>query len=367
MFELYCERCGLSFEIESKIDRCPKCSGPFKLKKEYAEIDVKSIFRKTIKNLWSFDRLFPPTCLKRRVSLGEPLTPILSKEIRYLGKKVRVLLKNEGMFPTGSFKDRGSSVLISHLKFLHVKKTVTDSSGNAGISMAAYSKNAGISIKVYVPSNTSIEKKRILELYGVHLFLTETRDEASELARKSGEFYANHSWNPIFFEGTKTFLYEALLQRRDFDAIFLPLGSGTLFLGAIEALKEIKENLPGFEDIKIFIIRPEGYDIFDLKRKTSRDETIAEGIAVRPIYRLDEIKNAIEKFGVKTIYIDNNDIVDALKLYIKEGIITEPTGAAALAGLLKYIKSRGDLEFSKALIPITGVGFKSIEKLMRLF
>lgn len=362
MFENHCSSCGITYPIDVSSSSCPKCGGMFDLRKDYASLDVKKALRKPISSLWSLEEVLPP--LKERVSIGEPLAPIIKHRYNTpTGREVTLYLKNEGLMPTGSFKDRGSAVLVSHMKGIGVREAATDSSGNAGVSMAAYSYVAGIRLKIYTPASISPEKRRVIEIFSAGLEFTATRDEASVKAKGSGLFYANHAWNPIFFEGTKTLLYEAIHQVNRVDAVFIPLGSGTLFLGLMEAIKELREHGALTDDIRVFLVRPVGYELTPETRRASFAEpTIAEGVAIKNLYRRDQILRLIHQNDIEIIYVDNSEIVASLGELIRIGILAEPTGAVPLAGFRNLIKN-GDTEFSRVLIPITGSGLKSLEKL----
>ena len=167
------------------------------------------------------------------VSMGEGFTPLLPVELD--GRRLH--LKLDFLFPTGSYKDRGASVLISRARELGVRAVVEDSSGNAGCAVAAYAARAGITCDIFVPEAASPAKTVQIGMYGARLHrVPGTRERTAEAAQRAAgtAFYASHVWNPFFLHGTKTFAYE-VWEQLGFsapDALVLPAGNGTLLIGA---------------------------------------------------------------------------------------------------------------------------------------
>ena len=146
------------------------------------------------------------------VSLGEMQTPLLKKEVH----GARVFFKMDSMMPTGSFKDRGSVVLINKLKELGVREVVEDSSGNAGASIAAYCAAAGIKSHIYVPEGIPAAKLKQIAATGADIVkVPGHRENAAKAAQEAANkiYYASHVYNPLFFEGTKSFAYEVYVQK----------------------------------------------------------------------------------------------------------------------------------------------------------
>src|SRR5260370_26099609 len=169
-----------------------------------------------------------------RVSLGEGLTPLVPAPL--LGRDV--WLKLDFMCPTGSYKDRGSSVMLSKLKEWGVAEIVEDSSGNAGASVAAYSALAGIRARIFIPENTSAGKAAQIAMYGAELSkVPGTREDTTRAARaavESGTFYASHNWSAHFLLGMKTVAYEISeqLEWRAPDWVVAPIAGCSLLFRA---------------------------------------------------------------------------------------------------------------------------------------
>jgi len=174
--------------------------------------------------------------------MSEGFTPL--EEVEFSGD--RALIKVDYLFPTGSYKDRGATVLISKMKEWGVQEVVEDSSGNAGCAIAAYCARAKIACEIYVPRGTSPEKTVQIQTYGAALRKVQgARERTAEAAREAASKipYASHCWNPFFLHGTKTFAFEVWEQMgwKAPDVLVLPVGHGTLFLGAAMGFRELKE------------------------------------------------------------------------------------------------------------------------------
>ena len=145
--------------------------------------------------------------IARPITLGEGLTPLVERAWGDL----RPLFKCEWFSPTGSFKDRGASVMLSFLRGIGVTAVLEDSSGNGGSAIAGYGAAGGMRVKVLAPASTSPAKIAQVRAYGAEVELVEGPREASqeEAIRQSAEmFYASHNWQPFFLEGVKTLAYE---------------------------------------------------------------------------------------------------------------------------------------------------------------
>src|SRR6202043_2573319 len=134
-------------------------------------------------------------------------TPLVLR--RWQGAEIR--FKLESQMPTGSFKDRGTAVMINHLLEVGVGPIHEDSSGNAGASIATYAAASGIPCRIYVPAGAPPGKLVQIAVTGADVrAIPGSRQRVSEAALSaSGEsFYASHNWHPYFIEGTKTIAFE---------------------------------------------------------------------------------------------------------------------------------------------------------------
>ena len=177
-----------------------------------------------------------------QITLGEGSTPLIAAGESLPG----VYLKLEYVSPTLSFKDRGAVVLVASALERSATTLVADSSGNAGSAIAAYAGRARLECRVFVPGGTSPGKQAQIRAYGASVEevvgdRTATTEAAIEAVRQSGAMYASHIYDPLFLQGTKTFAYEIFEQLGKVpEAIVVPVGNGTLLLGAAHGFRELK-------------------------------------------------------------------------------------------------------------------------------
>jgi len=363
MVELICSSCG---HRESAATRMPACScgGLWDLDFTPPRFDRSLIDRETW-GLFRYKAFLPlENAIWRDVTLGEGMTPVVRLDSS-------VLLKMDYFMPTLSFKDRGAAVLISHCKTIGVESVVQDSSGNAGNSIAAYCGKAGIGCEIFVPEGTSPGKIAMIRAHGALVNVVPgSRDHCAAVCRekvkKEGKYYANHVYNPFFYEGTKTYIYEVFEQLgRIPKNLFIPLGNGTLFLGAMKALEELltSEAIPKMPHV--LAVQSERCDpIFRAWREGLREPavvsptpTLAEGIAIGVPMRGRKILDLAYRYGVEIINAPEEGILEARNLLARAGIYCEHTTAATYAAYLAYCVKNGPTPDS--LIPMCGAGLKS--------
>jgi len=305
------------------------------------------------------------------LSMSEGFTPL--EKVEFNGNYS--LIKVDYLFPTGSYKDRGATVLISKMKEWGVQKVVEDSSGNAGSAIAAYCARAGIECEIYVPRYTSSEKAVQIQAYGATLRKVKgSRERTAEAAMEAASKipYASHCWNPFFLHGTKTFAFEVWEQMgwKAPDVLVLPVGHGTLFLGAYIGFKELKEagmirRIPKLVGIQSASCAPL-YRAFKKgwrePRPIEKRETVAEGIAIAKPVRGRQILGAIEKTDGEILAVTEKEIGMALKEMGRKGHFIEPTSAATIAGLKKYLRKKRGRE--TVVSTLTGTGLKSVGKML---
>jgi threonine synthase len=303
--------------------------------------------------------------------MNEGFTPL--EEIDLNGE--RVFVKVDYLFPTASYKDRGATVLMSKMKEWGVQKVVEDSSGNAGSSVAAYCARAGIECDIYVPHTTSSGKLVQIQAYGATLIKVKgSREKTAVVAMEAASKipYASHCWNPFFLHGTKTFAFEVWEQMgwKSPDTLVLPIGHGTLFLGAYIGFKELNEagmvgRIPRLVGVQSASCAP----LYQAFKKGWREalpiekkETIAEGIAIAEPVRGRQILDAIRDTDGEILIVTEKEIRTALREMGRKGHFVEPTSAATIAGLKKYLRKKRLKE--TVISTFTGMGLKSVGKML---
>ena len=156
--------------------------------------------------------------------------------------------KLEFLNPTGSFKDRGSAVLVSALRSKGVPRAAEDSSGNAGASIAAYCAKAGIEATIFAPASAPPMKLQQISFYGARVVKVEGGRAAVAAAchqycMEEGVVYASHNLSPLFIEGTKSFAVEAASQMGEMPQhVLFPVGNGSLLIGAWKGFKGLANS-----------------------------------------------------------------------------------------------------------------------------
>lgn len=358
-----CSKCGLKEDVSSKKPKCD-CGGLWKLEYKTPKFDL-SLVDKNTWNIFRY-RIFMPLVDDswKDITLGEGMTPVIKFN-------EDVMLKMDYYMPTLSFKDRGAAVLVAHCKAIGVDSVVQDSSGNAGNSVAAYSAKANIDCEIFVPEGTSPKKIDMIKAHKARVNVVPgSRDNCADVCRSKvdseGKYYANHVYNPFFYEGTKTYIYEVYEQlQRVPENIFVPLGNGTLFIGIIKALEEfldsgIIDEIPNIVAVQSENCAPFVKAVENCEKQPAKitpSPTMAEGIAIGVPMRGEEILEYIYKHNIKTITAPENLILKSRAELAAKGIYCEHTTAATYAAYLKYCDMYG--KTSDCLIPMCGAGLKS--------
>jgi len=302
------------------------------------------------------------------VSMGEGWTPI----VRGRWSGAPVVYKLEFMMPTGSFKDRGMTVMVSYLKSRGVDRVLEDSSGNAGASLSAYAAAAGMRCRILVPETASPAKIAQIAAGGADVVtIPGSRQDVAEAAlRQSAEiFYASHNWQPFFVEGTKTLAFELWEQLgfRAPDNVVVPLGYGSNVLGCERGFAELVRAGETARRPRLFGVQAANCAPYHAAFRAGADRlvpteiapTIAEGIASAKPTRVVEVLQAVRDTGGSIAAVTEAEIVDALGALARSGLYVEPTSAAAAAGLTRLLADGAIAPHETTVLVLTGSGLKA--------
>ena len=326
------------------------------------------------RSLWRY-RAALPVAIADPITLGEGCTPLVQQSWGDL----RPFFKLEWFNPTGSFKDRGSSVMLSFLRQIGVTSVLEDSSGNGGSSMAGLGAAGGMRVKILAPASTSPAKIAQVRAYGAEVQLVDGPREESEaeaIRQSDTTFYASHNWQPLFLEGTKSLAYELWedLGFRAPDNVIVPVGAGSSLLGCAFGFRELLKagqiaSLP-----RLFASQPLNCSPIDASFQAGVDtpvarevrKTIAEGTAIKHPMRLREIIGALRESGGGTIALTEDEIVAALRRLARVGLFVEPTSASAAAALDR-LASAGVIKVGETTaVVLTGSGLKAADTVAEL-
>jgi len=394
---LVCSDCGRSYDAGPEEPFRCDCGRPLELAADptddlpagvdpvsYGQLDSR-------RGPWAFEEFL---AVSPQVTLGEGFTPLVT------APDWDAEFKLEYVSPTGSFKDRGAATVVSRAVELGVDRVLEDSSGNAGAAVATYAARAGLDADVYVPADVSGSKLMAIQRTGARPVRVEGDREAVteaclEAVRDGDGWYASHAWQPAFLSGTKTFAFEVAAQRgwEAPDAVVLPVGHGTLLLGAyrgFQALREVGliERIPAlyaaqatgyapvveaFADTEADAgdettadDRPAGFEGADVQLdalaepEPETDNEVADAIHVREPARMAEIVEAVWASDGDAVALGEDAVELALDELHRAGFYVEPTCAIAPAAL-ETLRSRGAIDpEDDVVVPLTGTGLKTL-------
>ncbi len=371
MARFRCPACGMAYPADRPLWHCD-CGGPLDLEPgqglRRSDIDADDA------SLWRYRAAL---ALKEspRVSLGEGWTPLVTRH--WDGAPVR--FKLESQMPTGSFKDRGTAVMLNHLLQVGVGPIHEDSSGNAGSSIATYAAAAGLRCRIYVPASAPRGKVVQIAAAGAEVrAIPGTREAVTEaaLAAIGESFYASHNWHPYFIEGTKTLAYE-VWEQLGFavpDNILVPTGYGSNILGLDRGFDELIRQGEISRRPRLFAVQAENCSALAAAWAVGAADyvpftptaTIADGIAtVKPV-RTAEVLAALRRSGGGVVTVPEAEIGPALKTLGRLGLFVEPTAATASAALSRLLRDRTIRPDETTIVVLTGHGLKATDKIAEL-
>jgi threonine synthase len=325
--------------------------------------------------LWRYASFLPVTAGEEPVSLGEGGTPLL--EVPRLGAQSgfsRLLIKDEGTNPTGSFKARGIAVAVTRAKLGGAGAFTLPTAGNAGVATAAYGARAGIPVRVYAPRSTPATILSQIAAYGAELMLIDGHigdcGKASRAwAAESGAFDLSTLREPYRIEGKKTMGLE-LAEQLEWtlpDAILYPTGGGTGLIGMWKAFQELVEAgwvsgpLP-----RMYTVQAEGCApvVRGFERNAegcepwSDPHTIAAGLRVPAPLGDRLMLRALRESGGGAVAVSDADLAQAAEQGSRlEGIDLCPEGGAAIAAA-RVLLGRGVLRADDRVVLFnTGAGW----------
>ena len=332
-------------------------------------------------NMWRYKEFLPVNYEENIVSLGEGFTPILeAKNLKNeLGIK-KLLIKDESLNPTSSFKARGLSAAVSKAKELGIKKFSIPTAGNAGGALAAYAAKAGLESYVFMPNDAPLANKIEVQYFGAKLelidgYINDAGKKSIEISSELNLFDVSTLKEPYRVEGKKTMGYEIAEQLNwDLpDNIIYPTGGGTGIIGIWKAFKELSEiGMINSKLPKMICVQADGCSpvvdaYLDGKKNAelfNNPKTIAAGMRV-PIAVGDYliIDSVLESKGTALKINDKEMISGVNKMSSMEGIFCAPEGGSILSATIKLIDSNFIKPNESVLLLNTGSGYKYLEEL----
>ena len=373
-----CGVCGQEFSPEEIRYRCDSCNGPLLVTYDYA-----SLARKVTKEglaarrpgVWKYRELLPVGLSTEPVSLGEGGTPMHgAKTLASSIGLSNLFLKDDGRNPTGAFKDRGSTVGMTVAVERGVRTVGTVSHGNMGTSVAVYAARAGRTC--YIIATEGIVSARLLYLsvYGAKVIQVmggydSMYDESLRIAEKHGVLFINCD-NPFRIEGQKTLAFEIVedLGWGVPDWVVAPLSSGGMVSALYKGFLELKELGIVQYVPRIAVVQPEDaqpvVSAFEKSEETIRRVNHEFTSIVRSLGNPyppsgNRVLRLLRELDGTAMAVPDEEVTAAQRdLARMEGILAEPAGAIALAGLRRLIKLGKVNKDEKVVLIVSGFGFR---------
>jgi threonine synthase len=304
--------------------------------------------------VWRYRELVYPEANDDVVTFPEGNTPLVHRAAvaRWCGVG-SLLFKHEGMNPTGSFKDRGMTVGVTHAKRLGIKTVVCASTGNTAASMAAYAAQAGLAAVVLVPAGKIALGKLAQTLaYGARVLAVRGDFDAclalvEEASQRLGVYLLN-SINPLRLQGQQTIVLE-LLEQLGWEApdwIALPagnLGNTAAFGAALRRARGVGliDRLPRLAAIQAEGAAPFARSYAEGFRSRYRvaAETLATAIRIGDPASYERAVDAVRLTNGVVITVTDPQILEAKRRVDRAGVGCEPASAAAVAGVRRLTEN----------------------------
>ena len=322
--------------------------------------------------------MLPTALTGRAISLGEGSTPLI--DAPRLASRIgvhRAWIKNEGVNPTGSFKDRGASVALARALELGVQELAIPSSGNAGAATAAYGAALGIRVHVFAPVETSPITCAQIRAFGADLqqvegSFTECGAAAAEAAERNGWFFYATLREPYRIEGKKTMAYEVVEQLgfRVPDVILYPTGGTTGFIALWKAFEEMEHlGWIGSERPRMISVQAQGcapvVRAFERGADTidpwGEVRTYASGLSAPTVFGGHLTMKVLRESNGAGIAVADTTMAEWVEVVGREtGIFVSPEGAA-VAAAARMLRERGLLsETDEVVLFATATGLKYV-------
>ena len=365
--------------MKEYVYKCSTCEGLLEIDYAYDEVaetlSKHILASRALPTMWRYEELLP-VHYYLDLTLGEGMTAVTRS--RRLEKDYglgQVFFKQEFTCPSGSFKDRGSSVLVARAKELGFRGAVIDSSGNAAASLATYCARSAMACLVFVPSYVSTGKliqcvtagAKVIKVRGTR---QETYEVANKVREKLQHFYCGFQTNSYALEGMKTIAFEICEQFNwePPDWVVFPVGTGSGISGCHKGFAEFKRL--GFIDHvpSLACIQPEGCNpiskAFEMHETSTRPignpTSIAEGLLIANPLRGEKVLSILRESRGAAETVTDAEIEEISQSLMRlEGLFVEPSSAASLAGLLKLTRAGKIGRDERVICILTGSGLKT--------
>ena len=360
-----CASCSRTVESDDPAPQCYSCGSPALIFEEGAPRVSRVTLEDLPQGVWRYRDLLPPVDGEVPVTLGEGGTPLLHAERlgRELGLR-ELWIKDESRNPTGSFMDRGSTVLLTLAKTRGIKYCACVTTGNLGASVSAYCAKAGIEARIQINPNIDQGKLYQMLAYGA---------KVGTKSHHSGEKNSIEvtAANPYLLEGEKTTGFEIVQEFgwKAPDVIVVPVGTGGHISMIWRAILETSEaGLSEKPSCRLFGVKLGGIGGRQSHGRGSSPRygfPLAELSESEPFFR-SQAESAIADSHGQSVSTAPEESIAAMDLLAKaEGIFAEPSAASVIAALATAVRG-GKIDRDESVVcVITGSGLKDTESVSR--
>lgn len=373
-----CTQCGKEYSRDEVRYLCPECSKNYRAGVPLLGV-LEAIFDyAAIAEQWKVNPdidLFSAVEPEFYPELPVGNTPMFrSNRLAEAVGLLDVQIKNDGLNPTGSLKDRASHLMVAEAIRLKEKKVVTASTGNAACALSALCASAGLQAVIFAPKSAPPAKLVQLKVHGATLIPVDgTYDDAfaASLAYTANEggLNRNTGYHPLTIEGKKTVGLEIFLQNNQNvpDWIVIPVGDGVILAGVHKAFLDLQRagiitKLP-----RLLSVQADSSDAVTRYFETGeyhdaqKPSTIADSISVKTPSNAHWAVRALKETNGTSITVSDAEIRQAQKLLAETtGIFAEPAASAGLAGLIKATDKHILCRMDQVVLLVTGHGLKDI-------
>ena len=378
---LKCVKCSREYEESPDIMTCPECGrdGILDVLYDYEKAS-KVLTRESLRqnqdlSHWRYLPVMPVRSISNVPPLRVGWSPLYDS--RNLAGKIglrKLILKDDGINPTASLKDRASSVGAARAVEAGNKAVTCASTGNAASSLAGSAAASGLATFIFVPDKAPEAKVAQLLIFGANVFLSGSYENAFEFsmacADEFGFYNRNSAVNPFMVEGKKTVSWEMgeQLSWEAPDYIFVAVGDGCTIAAVWKGFVEMKRM--GFiETLPVVIgVQAEGSSPVLKAWKTGGDmepvtpETLADSIAVGTPRNWRKAIDAVNESHGFFMAVTDDEILDAMRLLGKEsGVFGEPAGVTGLAGIVKAVREEKISGDASVAAIVSGNGLKDVK------
>jgi threonine synthase len=385
---LECKKCGKTYTLNSALFVCSVCEE----KEEYIGLEVRydyakleAGFRKRMtegrgRSMWAYRDLLPVEDEEEPVTLGEGATPIIPLLAFNKQGYKNVYYKNESLNPTGSHKDRFNSIMMTKARELGYKNMTCSSTGNHGLSAAAYAARAGLRSVIFFPPETPKLMVDMASHYGSMAVITQWHARDAMVAHLSSKGWFTNTTQkrrpvsvPYGIEGYKTIAFEIVSELgKAPDKVLVPVAGGSAFYSIYKGFRDLVamkviERVP-----EMIACQASGANVLEQAYLEQRTEV---GVQARA-YSLatstreetvgDFALDAIYGSGGRVVAVTDLEIQDAMRLVAREGFCVEAASAIPVACLNKLVEQGAVSAEETVVCLLTSNGAKSPDVLADL-